>query len=220
MLFDLRGRGRRRTVQAVYLGLAILIGGGLVLFGVGTGTGGGGLLNGIGGNGGGNGQNSVVSQQEKTALKGVQANPNSPQAWASLVQARWTTATTADYNQTTGAFTAAGQKELVALGQDWQHYLTLVKTPDPTLAILAARGYGKLGDYAHEASAWEAIAAANPTQGTAFQCLAASAYAAKQTRKGDLALAKALSLAPKAQRLLLKTQISQAKTQPAIAQQC
>jgi hypothetical protein len=45
MLFDLRSRGRRRTVQAVYLGLAILIGGGLVLFGVGTGSGNGGLLN-------------------------------------------------------------------------------------------------------------------------------------------------------------------------------
>src|ERR1700736_5885710 len=185
MLFDLRGRGRRRTVQAVYLGLALLIGGGLVLFGGGTGAGGGGLLNGLTGNGSGGSQNSAVSQQEKTALKGVQSNPNSPQAWASLVQARWTSATTADYNQSTGAFTPAGQKELVALGQDWQHYLTLVKTPDPTLAILAA-----------------------------------PAYAAKQTRKGDLALVKALSLAPKAQRLLLKTQITQAKTQPAIAQQC
>ncbi|HZO76628.1 MAG TPA: hypothetical protein VFB39_01190, partial [Solirubrobacteraceae bacterium] len=44
MLFDLRARGRRRTVQTVYLGLAILIGAGLVLFGVGTGTGGGGLF--------------------------------------------------------------------------------------------------------------------------------------------------------------------------------
>ena len=35
MLFDLRGRGRRRTVQAIYLGLAILLGGGLIFFGVG-----------------------------------------------------------------------------------------------------------------------------------------------------------------------------------------
>jgi hypothetical protein len=39
MLFDLRSRGRRRTVQAVYLGLAVLMGGGLILFGVGTGSG-------------------------------------------------------------------------------------------------------------------------------------------------------------------------------------
>ena len=35
MLFDLRGRGRRRTIQAIYLSLAILMGGGLVLFGIG-----------------------------------------------------------------------------------------------------------------------------------------------------------------------------------------
>ena len=46
MLFDLRGRGRRRTVQSIYLGLAILMGGGLVLFGIG-GTSSGGLLDAI-----------------------------------------------------------------------------------------------------------------------------------------------------------------------------
>ena len=34
MLFDLKGK-RKRLVQVVYLGLAILFGGGLVLFGVG-----------------------------------------------------------------------------------------------------------------------------------------------------------------------------------------
>ena len=34
MLFDLRGR-RRRLVQATYLSLAVLMGGGLVLFGIG-----------------------------------------------------------------------------------------------------------------------------------------------------------------------------------------
>ena len=51
MLFDLRGRGRRRTVQVIYLTLAILMGGGLVLFGIGGGTNGG-LFDAIGGNGG------------------------------------------------------------------------------------------------------------------------------------------------------------------------
>jgi hypothetical protein len=34
MLFDLRGK-RRRAVQATYLTLAVLMGGGLVLFGIG-----------------------------------------------------------------------------------------------------------------------------------------------------------------------------------------
>jgi hypothetical protein len=222
MLFDLRGRGRRRTVQAVYLGLAILIGAGLVLFGVGTGTGGGGLLNGIGGHGSGN-QGSVVSQQEKTALKQIQANPNDPTGWAALVQARWTSAQqNGAINAATGTatYTAAGRKELAQATQAWQKYLTLTKTPDTNLAVLAARAYSAQGDYAGQASAWEIEAAANPTQPKGYECLALASYAAKQNRKGDLAMAKAMNLVPKAQRALLKTQIQLAKTQPAAAQQC
>jgi hypothetical protein len=219
MLFDLRGRGRRRTVQAVYLGLAILIGGGLVLFGVGTGTGGGGLLNGIGGNGSGN-QGQVINSQEKAALRAVKANPNNAAAWSQLVQARWSNATSLGYNQTTGTFSAAGRQELVSLTQDYQRYLALTKTPDANTAILAARAYAKLANYPQEAAAWEAITVSDPTNATAFQCLAVSAYAAKQTRKGDLAMGKALAMAPKANRITLKSEISSAKTQPAIAQNC
>ena len=44
MLFDLRGSGRRRTVKIVYITLAFLMGGGLVLFGIG---GGGGISGGL-----------------------------------------------------------------------------------------------------------------------------------------------------------------------------
>ena len=76
MLFDLRSRGRRRTVQAVYLGLALLMGGGLVLFGVGAGNGLGGLLNAFTGNGSSPARRPVVSQQEKAALKADQARPD------------------------------------------------------------------------------------------------------------------------------------------------
>ncbi len=221
MLFDLRGRGRRRTVQGVYLGLALLMGGGLVLFGVGAGNGFGGILNAFTGNGSGNQQNSVVSQQERTAQKAVTANPTSPAAWASLVQARWTAAGQgSNFNATTGQFTAAGKKKLAATTQAWQQYLKLTKSPDPNLAVLAARAYAAQADYAGEASAWEIETVASPGEAKGYECLAASAYAAKQTRKGDLASAKALSLVPKAQRALLKTQIQQAKTQPTVAQQC
>ena len=35
MLFDLRGRGRRRAVRVIYMGLALLFGVGFVGFGVG-----------------------------------------------------------------------------------------------------------------------------------------------------------------------------------------
>ena len=38
MLFDLRGRGRRNTIKVIYITLAFLMGGGLVLFGIGGNT--------------------------------------------------------------------------------------------------------------------------------------------------------------------------------------
>jgi hypothetical protein len=220
VLFDLRGRGRRKTVQGVYLGLAVLLGGGLVLFGVGAGTGGGGLLNAFNGSGSGGGQN-VVSQQERSALKAVKLNPNDPSAWSSLLQARWTSATQGNnYNSTTGTFTGSGRQELGGVGQAWQHYLSLTKSPDPLDATLAARSYAYLGIYGQAANAWEAVTASSPTQFKGYECLAVAAYAAKQTRKGDLAETKALTLLPKTQRPLAKTQINQAKTQPTLAQQC
>ncbi len=221
MLFDLRRRGRRRTIQAVYLGLALLMGGGLVLFGVGAGNGFGGILNAFTGNGSSGAQKQVVSQQEKTALRDTKARPTDPAAWAELVQARWTSAGQgSNFDTTTSTFTSSGKNQLVATTQAWQQYLKLTKSPDPNLAVLAARAYSALGDYANEATAWETEALANPTQPKGFECLAASAYAAKQTRKGDLAAAKAIGLVPKAQQFAIKQALQQAKTNPQIAQQC
>ena len=165
---------------------------------------------------------AVVSQQEKAAIKATQTNPNSAAAWSNLVQARWSTArsSSADVNPSTGQFTNAGKTELTALTQDYQHYKQLVKQPDPTIAILAARAYQYLSNYASATDAWTDISVASPTQAIAFECLAANAYAAGQTRKGDLASAKALTLVPQVQRTLLKSRIQQAKTNPAVAQGC
>ncbi len=220
MLFDLRSRGRRTAVRGVYLFLAILIGGGLILFGVGTGAGGGGLLNAF--NGGGGNQGAAVSSEDKNALKAVKNDPGSASAWASLVQARYTTAGQGgNFNATTGALTSSGRKEMSAATQAWQRYLQLTGGKDPSgIAQLAARAYGALGNYAGAAAAWEIVTAANPTSANGFECLAASAYAAKQSRKGDLALGKALTMVPKLQRATLKTQIQAAKTQPSVAAAC
>jgi hypothetical protein len=221
MLFDLRSRGRRRTVQAVYLGLAVLMGLGLVLFGVGAGNGLGGLLNAFTGGGSSGAQGQAVSAQEKAALRQTKLNPSNPAGWAALVQARWTSAGQGNnFNTSTGQFTANGRKELTATTQAWQKYIQLTKSPDPSLAILAARAYGNLGNYAQEASAWEVMTTANPSEAKGYECLAASAYAAKQNRKGDLALQKVLTLVPKAQQTTLKTQITAAKTNPQVAQAC
>jgi hypothetical protein len=221
MLFDLRSRGRRRTVQAIYLGLAVLMGGGLVLFGVGAGNGLGGILNAFTGNGSGSAQTQVINQAEKDALKQTKLHPTDATAWGSLLQARWTSAGQgSNYNSTTATFTASGKKELAAASQAWQRYLTLTKNPDSNLAILAARSYAAQGNYSGEANAWEIETTSAPNEAKGFECLAVSAYAAKQTRKGDLAAAKALSLVPKLSRSQLKTQINAAKTNPTVAQGC
>jgi hypothetical protein len=222
MLFDLRSRGRRRTVQVVYLGLALLMGGGLVLFGVGAGNGLGGLLNAFTGQGSGNAQSTAISQQEKAALRQTRQNPSNPAGWAALVNARWISATSnaSNYNSATATFTAAGKKELAATTTAWQRYLQLTKKPDPNLAILAARAYAQQGLYSGSARAWEIQTLANPSSPKGYECLAATAYAAKQTREGDLALGKALSLVPKLSRKALKNQVTAAKTTPTVAQAC
>lgn len=219
MLFDLRSRGRRRTVQAVYLGLALLMGGGLVLFGVGAGNGVGGLLNAFTG-GGSNNQSQVVSQQEKQALRQTRLHPTDPTGWAALVQARWTSAGQgSNYDTGTARFTASGKKELAKMEQAWIRYLQLTKNPDPNTAILAARGLAQVGNFAGAADAWEISAAANPGSARGYECLAASAYAASQTRKGDLATAKALTLVPKVQRATTQKALQAAKTSTQTAQQ-
>jgi tetratricopeptide (TPR) repeat protein len=218
MLFDLRSRGRRRTVQGVYLALAILLGGGLVLFGVGAGNGFGGILNAFTGSGGGGTQKAVVSQQEKAALRATKANPSNAGAWGQLLEARWSTATQApDYGSS--GFTSAGKKELTLATDAWQRYVSLTKNPDQSLAVLAARAYAALSNYSGAANAWETVTTVAPSESKGYECLAVSAYAAKQTRKGDLASAKALSLLPKAQQTTAKSTLNEAKASATTAQQ-
>lgn len=210
MLFDLRSRGRRRTVQGVYLTLAVLMGGGLVLFGVGAGNGIGGLLNAFTGNSSSSSQ-PAVTQAEKSALKQTKLHPDSASAWAALLQARYEAAGQ-DENQTTGAFTAAGMEKLREAGQAWKQYVKLTSKPDGTVALLAAHAYDSLGDAKDGVGAWQAVTQANPTAYTFYEYLAADAWQSKQTDLGDLASQKAINLAPKAQRLQVKTQLNQIKS--------
>ena len=74
MLFDLRGKGRRRTVQVIYLSLAILMGGGLVLFGIGGATSGG-LFDAFSSDSGTQNVSSTYEKQVKTYTAKVRANP-------------------------------------------------------------------------------------------------------------------------------------------------
>ena len=73
MLFDLRGR-RRRAVQATYLMLAILMGGGLVLFGIGADVSGG-LVDAFKGGGGGSSTDSALEDRVDSQEERLAKNP-------------------------------------------------------------------------------------------------------------------------------------------------
>jgi hypothetical protein len=86
MLFDLKGR-RKRFIQATYLILAILFGGGLVLFGVGSGVQGG-LLDAISGDGSGGSNTSAFEDQVKKAQLAAQKRPAETTSTAPRVNSR------------------------------------------------------------------------------------------------------------------------------------
>jgi hypothetical protein len=137
MLFDLKGK-RKRLVQVVYVMLAVLFGGGLVLFGVG-GNVSGGLVDAFKG-GGGSGNNSafqdIVDRSERRAAR----NPDDPDAQLAVVRAQFNLASSTEGSDaSTGALTDRGQQAIVEVVQAWERYRRLKpKKVDPSGAALAA----------------------------------------------------------------------------------
>jgi hypothetical protein len=224
MLFDLRGRGRRRTVQVIYLSLAILMGGGLVLFGIGGNTSGG-LFDAINGNGGSNGSASVdkVAQQRiDTYVKRTQANPSDQASWLGMTKVRFQVANTGEnYNPTQQAYTAKGLQQLRQADAAWTRYLALNPTkPDAATANLMVQAYGKAGlkQYPKAVSALEIVIDSRAASAGLYAQLAVLAAGANQTRKSELSETKAIALAPKAQRKQLKSEIDLAKSQVTVQQ--
>ena len=129
MLFDLRGGGRRRVVQVTYIMLAVLIGGGLVLFGIG-GSVSGGLVDAITGSSGTSSGNAAYEKRVKQTVAETRARPKDPTAWSDLARARFQLASTTDnLDQAAGTWTASGKKELAAAAAAW--------TPTPQDAFTA-----------------------------------------------------------------------------------
>ncbi len=211
MLFDLRGAGRRRTIKVIYITLAFLMGGGLVLFGIG-GEVSGGLVDAITERGSGDDGSDRFRDAEKAALARTKANPQDAAAWAALARARFQLAGIGEnFDPEKGTFTKEGRAKLAAAGAAWESYLGLEpKQPDDRVASLMVQAYGALGDPAKAATAQEVITDARPTAST-FTQLAVFAYQAGQTRKGDLAKDKALELTEPDMREALKGQLESAK---------
>jgi tetratricopeptide (TPR) repeat protein len=224
MLFDLRGRGRRRTVQVIYLSLAILMGGGLVLFGIGGNTSGGlfDAINGGGNGGGGASVDKVAQQRIDTYNTRLQANPRDEASWLGMAKVRFQVANTGEnYNATQQAYTAKGLQQLREADKAWTRYLALDPTkPDPTTANLMVQAYGQAGlkQYPKAVSALEIVMDNRKESAGLYAQLAVLAAGANQTRKSELAEQKAIDLAPKAQRKQLKSDIDLAKSQVSVEQ--
>lgn len=216
MLFDLRGRGRQRTVRVVYLGLALLMGGGLVLFGVG-GSASGGLLDAFTG-GSSNSGTDIYEQRIDDANRTLKANPTDQAALAALAKARFNQATQVGFDSTTQQFTAKGLDELRGADSAWQKYLaTDPARPDDTLAATMAQAYAPtaLNSPTRALQAWQVVTDVRAPEAGNFVVLAQYAYQAKNTRVADLASQRALELTPKAQRKTLKTTLDGYKAQAA-----
>jgi tetratricopeptide (TPR) repeat protein len=195
MLFDLRGR-RRRAVQATYLTLAVLMGGGLVLFGIG-GDVTGGLLS-EGGIFSGDGGKSEVEEQQDERLRDAQAelrtNPQNTEALATVVQVHFNKAT-GERDEATGAFNARGRSELFAAVDAWQRYLAT--NPDPPsadVAELMTDIYALTGEYKRAQQSAQVVANQNPSV-DAFLALTQYATYAKDKRAARRAGDKAIELA-------------------------
>jgi hypothetical protein len=210
MLFDLKGR-RRHVVQGTYLLLAVLMGGGLVLFGIGGGTNGG-LLDAFKGGGGSSNGNEQLQKRIDAAQRQLAVNPQNTNALGVVIRNNYNLATsTADPN--TGVIGADGKKYLVRASDAWKRYLnTNPKKPDPLLANYMFQAYSQTGlNRANDAKSAALIVAASQKNSSAYIRVVQYATLAGDTRTAGLAEQKALDLAPKSQRGSVKKLIQQAK---------
>jgi hypothetical protein len=214
MLFDLTGRGRRRTVRIVYSGLALLFLLGFVGFGVGS-FGGGGVAE-LFGEGKGNVGETDYSSQVKKARKLTEQQPSNAAAWSGLIHYTLLQSRTGEnYNSTENAFGPKAQPLLLQVQSAWQHYLKLTPHhPSSELAAEVLLIYATPGGLPNPPEALKALKieiAGRPPSATLEYRLAEAAYAAHDVQEGDLAAKKAVALAPAGERTILQNYLSKAK---------
>ncbi|MDO9357183.1 MAG: hypothetical protein Q7T55_26030 [Solirubrobacteraceae bacterium] len=136
MLFDTSSPGRKRAVQIIFASLAILMGGGLVLFGIGSSQSGGGLTD-IVNNGG---QSTLADQGKKdaeSAQKALDKNPKDVAAAEKLARARFAIANEEAFDQTGNVIDAKAQALVTAADEAWTNYLKLAPA-EPSRAVSAS----------------------------------------------------------------------------------
>ena len=223
MLFDLQGK-RKRLIQVIYVFLALLLGGGLVFFGIGGSAGGGlGDALGIGGSNTGSGSPEFNDQIDS----GQSTLATDPEDTAALLNL-------ARYSYLNGqqklgvddegfpVLTEEAAADFEASVDAWERYLKVNKgKADTAAATLVFRAYSNIAFNSSNPVAVQrrlegaqrtaaVIAEERPSPNSYFE-LAGAAYRAGDTAVAEQASAKALKLVDDAGRIQLEAQLKAAK---------
>jgi hypothetical protein len=145
MLFDLQSGKRRRVVQVVFGGLAVIFAVSFVFFGVGSDAGFNPFADGGGGGGGDPFEDDIETQEDALA-----ANPKATAALVELVSLHYQSGTRQlDVDPETGqtSLNADAEEELQRGADAWDRYLKLTggENVDTSTALLAVQTFATLG---------------------------------------------------------------------------
>jgi hypothetical protein len=216
MLFDVRGRHRRRAVRVIYICLALIFLLGFVGLGVGGGFGSGGIFSAFTQTEGGN--NASFSAQIKKYEKLTKKEPNNASAWENLTKnLLHESGGSETYVTSAGVATTKGKELFKQASAAWERYVALSSgKPSAELAQLMDAVYGESGlnEPAKQIEVLQIAIAARPTDAALFAGLAEAAYKAHNTGVGDLASEKAVALSPAADRTRVKAELAEVKANP------
>jgi hypothetical protein len=220
MLFDTRGRHRRRVVKVIYIGLAVIFLLGFVGLGVGGGLGSSGIFSAFTKEGGGG--ESGFSKKVAEYRKLTKQDPSDAAAWEGLTKnLLHEVASSETYELSSGAVTSKGKELFRQASQAWDSYIGLnPPKPNTELAVLMTSVYseGGLNEPAKAVEVLQIVVAARPTVASFYAQLAEYAYKAKNTRVGDLASEKAVALSPAIDRKSVKRELAEIKANPSGAE--
>ncbi|MDO8632324.1 MAG: hypothetical protein Q7R41_17715, partial [Phycisphaerales bacterium] len=171
---------------------AILMGGGLVLFGIGSN-----VQGGFADFFTGRTSNNSYSDAVNESAKRVAANPENPKAYANLIADRYSYASVG-YNEKTQKFDAKSKLQLKMMIDDWKKYKTLAKKIDLNTASYVVNAYIGREDAKGAQKTQTLIAEVDPNSANYLALMRFALYAG-DSRVTDASEVKARELATKDQ---------------------
>jgi hypothetical protein len=223
VLFDLRSPGRRRVIKVIYGFLAVLMGGGLIFFGIGSDATGG-LADIFGGGSGGSADTGFEDQIDDAEAR-VEQNPRDQRALLDLVTLNFQAGSQqVEVDPDTGAtvLTEDAEDSYNRAADAWDAYLDLKpKRPDTAAATQMVQAFFVLAQNASSpadaraevesaAEAQQIATDANPSTGN-LRNLAFYLYFAGDFAAADRAAQQAVAKAPAGQRNAVESQLEQAE---------